>query len=164
MRSHHACMVTLPSTTTLLTQTPLVRALHTQIRNKDSDRRTFVTNSDRLVQLLVEESLALLPATPVTVTTPCGAYEGVSLPDESLIVCVSILRAADCMLGVVRQMMPSVAVGASPARWATPSHSTSLPRDAPARRSCRLPPPPLPAPPAQARSSSSVTRPPQGRC
>jgi len=114
-------MAALPSTTTLLTQTPLVRALHTKIRNKDSDRRTFVTNSDRLVQLLVEESLALLPATPVTVTTPCGPYEGISLPDESAIVCVSILRAADCMLGVVRQMMPSVAVGAPPHASHTPA-------------------------------------------
>ena len=39
-----------PLTTTLLRETPLVRALHSAIRNKDSSRRTFVTSADRLVQ------------------------------------------------------------------------------------------------------------------
>jgi hypothetical protein len=39
-----------PPTTTLLRETPLVRALHSAIRNKDSSRRTFVTSADRLVQ------------------------------------------------------------------------------------------------------------------
>mmetsp|Transcript_25474 Transcript_25474/g.51761 ORF Transcript_25474/g.51761 Transcript_25474/m.51761 type:complete len:218 (+) Transcript_25474:27-680(+) len=101
----------LPNTTTVLRCTPLVRALHTAIRNKESSRRTFVSSSDRLVQMLIEEALGLLPATPVTVTTPCGSYDGVALPEESNIVAVSIMRAADCMLGVCRTMMPAVAVG-----------------------------------------------------
>ena len=100
-----------PPSTTVLRETPLVRALHTAIRDQGASRHAFVTNSDRLVQMLIEEALGLLPATPVTVTTPCGPYEGVSLPEESTIVAVSILRAADCMLGVCRAMMHSVAVG-----------------------------------------------------
>ena len=87
-----------PSYTTLL----LHYDLHTAIRDQGASRHSFVTNSDRLVQMLIEEALGLLPATPVTVTTPCGPYEGVSLPEESTIVAVSILRAADCMLGVCR--------------------------------------------------------------
>ena len=71
----------------------------------------FVTISNRLTRLLIEEALCLLPATPVTVETPCGPYDGVKLPAEDRICAVSILRAADCMLGEVRTMMPSVAVG-----------------------------------------------------
>jgi len=136
-----------PLTTTLLRETPLVRALHSAIRNKDSSRRTFVTSADRLVQassqrtdssrrmrsppggaypnpnaqpnpnphrraqMLLEEALGLLPVTPVTIRTPCGSYEGVALPEESTIVAVSIMRAADCMLGVCRAMLPASAVG-----------------------------------------------------
>merc|ERR1719424_2267940 len=98
-------------TTTVLRETPLVRALHSAIRNKDSSRRTFVTNADRLVKILIEEALGLLPVTPVTIRTPCGSYEGVALPEESTIVAVSIMRAADCMLGVCRAMLPASAVG-----------------------------------------------------
>ena len=71
----------------------------------------FVTAANRLTRLLIEEALSHLPATPCTIETPCGPYEGVKLPDESSICAVSILRAADCMLGEVRVMMPSVAVG-----------------------------------------------------
>ena len=104
-------MAAVPPTTTVLRETPLVRALHSAIRNKDSSRRTFVTSADRLVQMLLEEALGLLPVTPVTIATPCGSYEGVSLPEESSLVAVSIMRAADCMLGVCRNMLPAVAVG-----------------------------------------------------
>lgn len=94
----------------VLPETPLVRALFTAIRDKDASRHSFVTKSDRLVQMLLEAALGLLPAEAVTVQTPCGPYEGVRLPPEERICAVSILRAADCMLGVARSMMPSIAV------------------------------------------------------
>ena len=55
---------------------------------------------------MLEEALGQLPVTPVTVATPCGSYEGVALPEESTIVAVSIMRAADCMLGVNLAMLP----------------------------------------------------------
>jgi len=96
---------------TILRETPQVRALHTVIRDKDCSRHDFVTKSNRLVQMLIEEALGLLPATKVTVNTPCGPYEGVKLADESSLCAVSIMRAADCMLGVARDIMPSVTVG-----------------------------------------------------
>ena len=95
----------------VLKETALTRALHTTMRDKTSSRHDFVTSSNRVVRLLIEEALALLPAKTKTVETPCGPYDGVELPEESSIVAVSILRAADCMLGEVRNMMPAVAVG-----------------------------------------------------
>lgn len=96
---------------TVLRETKLTRALHTAIRDKAASRHQFVTASNRLTRLLIEEALALLPSEEVTVETPCGPYAGCRLPDEERICAVSILRAADCMLGEVRAMMPSVAVG-----------------------------------------------------
>ncbi|MGB1603199.1 MAG: uracil phosphoribosyltransferase, partial [Promethearchaeia archaeon] len=61
--------------------------------------------------MLIDEALALFPSTPVTIETPCGPYAGCKLPDESSICAVSILRAADCMLGEVRNILPSCSVG-----------------------------------------------------
>uniref|UniRef100_A0A7S3B3F8 uracil phosphoribosyltransferase n=1 Tax=Haptolina ericina TaxID=156174 RepID=A0A7S3B3F8_9EUKA len=95
----------------VLRDTPLTRALHTKIRDQFSSRHTFVTCSDRLVQMLLEEACALLPTEEVTVDTPCGPFQGVRLPEEESLCAVSIMRGADCMLGVVRTMMPSIAVG-----------------------------------------------------
>ena len=96
---------------TVLRETALTRALQTIFRNKLATRQQFVDKSDRFVRLLIEEAIGLLPAKPVTVETPCGPYEGVELPAEETICCVSILRAADCMLGVARAIMPACAVG-----------------------------------------------------
>ena len=95
----------------VLRETPLTRALHTKIRDQGASRHQFVTCSDRLTQMLLEEALGHLPATEVEVMTPCGPYKGVALPEESQLCAISILRAADCMLGVVRSTMPSIAVG-----------------------------------------------------
>ena len=60
---------------TVLRETPLTRMLYTAIRDKAAPRRTFVQQSDRLVQLLIEEALGLLPADECVVETPCGPYE-----------------------------------------------------------------------------------------
>ena len=45
------------------------------------------------------------------VTTPCGTYEGRSLPDGEKIVAVSIMRAGDSLLDAVRRAVPNVLVG-----------------------------------------------------
>lgn len=100
-----------PTMVTVLRETPLTRALHTAIRDKTADRRTFVRQSDRLVHLLLEEALSLLPAEECIVETPCGSYTGVRLPADADLCVVSILRAADSMLGVARALLPEVAVG-----------------------------------------------------
>ena len=96
---------------TVLKDTPLTRSLQTLMRDKTAPRSQFVIASNRLTHLLIEEAMALLPSKAVLVETPCGPYEGMRLPAESSLCAVSILRAADCMLGEVRVMMPSVAVG-----------------------------------------------------
>ena len=115
----------------ILRQTPLVTALHTRIRDQNASRHTvrrprrprprrrpspvpalqFVTQSDRLVRLLVEEAVSLLPATPKRVETPCGVYEGCALPSEDELCAVSIMRAADCMVSACRSVIPDVPIG-----------------------------------------------------
>lgn len=105
------CDVDHSSNVYVLKDTPLTRSLHTLMRDKTAPRAQFVIASNRLTHLLIEEAMALLPSMPVTVQTPCGPYQGMLLPAENTLCAVSILRAADCMLGEVRTMMPAVAVG-----------------------------------------------------
>ena len=75
-------MVEAAHTAIVLRETPLTTALHTTMRDKTASRHQFVTASNRLVRLLIEEALGLLPSTPVTIETPCGPYTGCKLPEE----------------------------------------------------------------------------------
>ena len=92
----------------VIPETNLTRALHTIFRDKNCSTHDFVTTTDRLVRLLIEYSLGLLPTTPVIVDTPVpgATYDGVSLPEDK-ICAVSILRAADCMVSELRRIIPS---------------------------------------------------------
>jgi hypothetical protein len=69
----------------LVPQTKQVRALHTVIRDKNTQRGDFVFYSDRLIRLLVEEGLGLLPFAEKVIETPVGPYPGSSrIPNRFL--------------------------------------------------------------------------------
>ena len=51
----------LPSSLNVLPQTPQVKGIHTMIRNKETSRDEFIFYSKRLIRLLVEYALSLLP-------------------------------------------------------------------------------------------------------
>merc|ERR1712098_16360 len=71
--------------------------LHTYIRNRDTPRDEFIFYSKRLIRLVIEYSLSLLPYKSVTVDTPQGQqYEGRQCT-ASNICGVSILRAGETM-------------------------------------------------------------------
>ncbi len=54
-----------------------------------------------LFRLLAEEGMASLPdVQPTLVTTPCGPCHGLSEPDRSNVVVVSIVRSGDTLLEV----------------------------------------------------------------
>lgn len=50
-----------PSSLHLLPSTPQIRGLHTFIRNKDTPRDEFIFYSKRLIRLVIEHALTLLP-------------------------------------------------------------------------------------------------------
>ena len=50
-----------PNSLHLLPSTPQIRGLHTFIRNKDTPRDEFIFYSKRLIRLVIEHALALLP-------------------------------------------------------------------------------------------------------
>ena len=66
-----------PDTLKVLPSTPQIKGLHTYIRNRDTPRDEFIFYSKRLIRLVIEYSLSLLPFQTVTVDTPQGEqYEG----------------------------------------------------------------------------------------
>ena len=91
-------------------QTNQLKLLHTHIRNKDSTREDFVFYADRLIRLIVEEALSLLPIANVTVTTPTGTpYEGV-MPGCGI--CGgSIMRAGESMEQALRDTCRGTRIG-----------------------------------------------------
>ncbi|XP_042871751.1 uridine-cytidine kinase-like 1 isoform X2 [Penaeus japonicus] len=100
-----------PGSLHLLPSTPQIRGLHTFIRNKDTPRDEFIFYSKRLIRLVIEHALALLPFTDVTVETPQGIpYEGKRIATEKI--CgVSILRAGETMENALCEVLKDVRIG-----------------------------------------------------
>ncbi|KAG5493869.1 hypothetical protein JKF63_01701 [Porcisia hertigi] len=95
----------------LLPQTPQLHFLFTVIRNAETQRTDFVFYSERIMRLVLESALCLIPVEPSDVTTPTGAvYNGVR-PDTNGIIGVSIMRAGESMERVLREMCRGVRIG-----------------------------------------------------
>ncbi|MCX2952789.1 uracil phosphoribosyltransferase [Lentzea sp. NEAU-D7] len=94
----------------LLPQTPLLRALHTIIRDRDVPRDQFVFHADRIIRMLLDAALDLLPFEPHQVRTPVGhVYEGLRFAER---VCgVSVVRAGESMEAGLRAVLPPVRIG-----------------------------------------------------
>lgn len=95
-----------------------IRRLMSVVRAAGTDQKAFVVASDRVMRLLTEEALAELPHEDVTVTTPCGPYDGCVLKTDSkkrsgeaALTAVSIVRSGNVLLEAVRDVVPDVGVG-----------------------------------------------------
>ena len=61
---------------------------HAVIRSKDTHRDDFIFYSKRLMRLLIENAMSMLPFKSVTVTTPQGfLYEGKSVAAKQVRIC-----------------------------------------------------------------------------
>ncbi|WP_165191599.1 uracil phosphoribosyltransferase [Caulobacter soli] len=94
----------------VLPQTRQLRALHTVVRDRTASRAAFVHYSGRIIRLLLENALGLLPLEPKTVETPVGrTYEGLAFAEH---ICgVSVIRAGESMEGELRAIIPGVRIG-----------------------------------------------------
>jgi len=101
----------LPHTLKLLPTTPQIRGLHTYVRNKDTSRDEFIFYSKRLIRLVIEYSLSLLPYESLTVATPQGLqYEGRRCTVKRI--CgVSILRAGETMEQALSDVCKDIRIG-----------------------------------------------------
>jgi len=101
----------LPDTLKVLPSTPQIKGLHTYIRNRDTPRDEFIFYSKRLIRLVIEYSLSLLPYQTVTVNTPQGEqYEGRKCTPRKI--CgVSILRAGETMEQALSEVCKDIRIG-----------------------------------------------------
>nr|XP_033320980.1 uridine-cytidine kinase-like 1 isoform X2 [Megalopta genalis] len=101
----------LPSSLYMLPDTPQIKGLHTFIRNKETYRDEFIFYSKRLIRLVIEYALSLLPFEDVTIETPQGVlYQGKRGATDKI--CgVSILRAGETMEQAVRDVCKDIRIG-----------------------------------------------------
>ncbi|XP_018397206.1 PREDICTED: uridine-cytidine kinase-like 1 isoform X2 [Cyphomyrmex costatus] len=101
----------LPSSLYLLPDTPQIKGLHTFIRNKETYRDEFIFYSKRLIRLVIEYALSLLPFEDVTVETPQGVLYSGKRGATDKICGVSILRAGETMEQAVRDVCKDIRIG-----------------------------------------------------
>jgi len=101
----------MPNTLKVLPSTPQIRGLHTYIRNRETARDEFIFYSKRLIRLVIEYSLSLLPFETVSVSTPQGLqYEGRRCTVKKI--CgVSILRAGETMEQALSDVCKDIRIG-----------------------------------------------------
>ncbi|XP_055594259.1 uridine-cytidine kinase-like 1 isoform X2 [Uranotaenia lowii] len=101
----------MPESLKLLPTTPQVKGLHTFIRNAGTLRDEFIFYSKRLIRLVLEYALSLLPFKTVEVDTPQGvSYAGKRMACQK--VCgVSILRAGETMEQAVSDVCKHIRIG-----------------------------------------------------
>lgn len=99
-----------PSSLKLIKVNDQVRRLQTIIRDKTSSRSDFVFNADRLIRLVVEEGLNLLPYSPCEVKTSSDVVcQGIQFDKGN---CgVSIVRSGEAMEQGLRDCCRSIRIG-----------------------------------------------------
>mmetsp|Transcript_4190 Transcript_4190/g.4598 ORF Transcript_4190/g.4598 Transcript_4190/m.4598 type:complete len:225 (+) Transcript_4190:199-873(+) len=85
--------------------------LFTKIRDVNTKPVEFAFYAKRLMRILSEDAIGELPSNLSKIETPCGPCEGVITMDPNDICAVSIVRAGDSLLEVVREILPGVHVG-----------------------------------------------------
>ena len=94
----------------VLPQTRLLRTLHTVVRDRTAAPADFTAGSRRIIRLLLDAALDLLPCRPRDVVTPVGqTYQGL---DPAYRLCgVSVVRAGESMEAELRELYPGVPIG-----------------------------------------------------
>jgi uracil phosphoribosyltransferase len=98
----------------IIPQTKQLLTLMTIIRDRETNPIDFVFYSNRIIRMLCEAGLEEMPHELKTVMSPTGVeYAGVgwTLPYMDNICGVSILRAAESMEGVLRDVCRSIKIG-----------------------------------------------------
>jgi uridine kinase len=94
----------------VMPSTMQTRGMHTKIRCRETSRIDFIFYADRLIRLLIEEGLGMLPFSDETVITPAGEpYLGVHF--SSNLCGVSIIRSGEAMENALRSSCAGIKIG-----------------------------------------------------
>jgi len=94
----------------ILKQTKQLEALYTIIRDRETKREDFIFYSDRIIRILVEEGLNLLPTKPKRIVTPTDS-KFIGQEFIGKICAVSIVRSGEAMEKAVREVCKKVRIG-----------------------------------------------------
>ena len=86
-----------------------VKALMTILRNTSTNTASFRFHANRVHRILVEEGVCVLPETQVSISTPCGIFQGIEYPKN--ICAVSIMRSGDSLLQAFMELYPDAPIG-----------------------------------------------------
>ncbi len=101
----------MPASLNLLPMTPQIRGLHTFIRNKKTPRDEFTFYAKRLIRLVIEHALSLMPYNNVLVNTPQGSdYDG-KMCSSSKVCGVSIICGGEPLEDALKDVCKDVRVG-----------------------------------------------------
>ncbi|KAA8497222.1 Uridine kinase-like protein 1, chloroplastic [Porphyridium purpureum] len=93
----------------LMNDNSQIRGLHTSFRDRTVTREEFVFSADRLIRLVVEYALSLLPFQSKAVQTPTGhTYYGIEYAKN--ILGVSIIRGGEAMESALNMVCQGVVV------------------------------------------------------
>jgi hypothetical protein len=89
---------------------PIIKQMHTIIRDKNTPRADFVFYADRLIRLVVEAGLGYLPFGERCITTPEG-YQYVGVNFARRLCGVSIIRSGEAMEIALRDCCQGIKIG-----------------------------------------------------
>ncbi|CAF1288382.1 unnamed protein product [Adineta steineri] len=124
----------MPDTFYIVEQTAQIKYLHTIIRNKQTVRDEFIFYSKRLMRVLIEYALSLLPFEDVTVETPQGLIYKGKKHVYATVCGVSIVRAGECLEPALSEVCKDAKIGkiliqTNPSTGEPELHFLRLPRD-----------------------------------
>lgn len=101
----------LPKSFHMVEQTKQVKFMQTILRNRETNMDDFIFYSNRLMRILIEYALALLPFDEVTVKTFDGQEYSGKRHTNSKVTGVSILRAGECMEPALCEVYKNAKIG-----------------------------------------------------
>ncbi|CAM4876238.1 unnamed protein product [Rotaria socialis] len=105
------CDLPMPNTFYLIEQTAQIKYLHTIIRNRLTGRDEFIFYSKRLMRVLIEYALSLLPFEDVSVETPQGLFYKGKKHVYANVCGVSVVRAGECLEPALIEIYKDAKIG-----------------------------------------------------
>ena len=98
---------------TVLDNLRCVQLLSSRLRDKTTSTKDFMLNADRLMAVLAEEALSMIPSVKQKhIETPTGIFRGLEDTGSTEKLCVvSIVRSGDILQEAVRKLSPGIKVG-----------------------------------------------------
>lgn len=97
---------------TVLDKLNCVKLLSSKLRDKQTESKEFMIHADRLMTVLAEEALAMVPGIAnKDIETPTGIFQGLEMSENPNLCVVSIVRSGDILLEAVRKLHPGIKVG-----------------------------------------------------